>query len=105
MTDLDADARRLSARALAAGEATAWFEPLYASAAEGTATVPWDRDYPNPMLVGWADAAELDGAGRAALVVGCGYGRDAEYLATRGFAVTAFDVSASAIEGARRRHR
>ena len=36
-------------------------------------------------------------AGHEALVVGCGLGDDAEELARRGYAVTAFDVSPTAI--------
>jgi SAM-dependent methyltransferase len=38
-----------------------------------------------------------------AIVVGCGLGDDAEELTRRGFAVTAFDVSPSAIEWCKRR--
>jgi SAM-dependent methyltransferase len=83
---------------------TGWFEPLYASAAAGDAVVPWDRGTPHPLLQAWADQVTLSGDGRSALVVGCGYGYDAELLAARGFAVTAFDVAPSAIEGARSRH-
>jgi SAM-dependent methyltransferase len=104
MTDPDADTRRLFEQALAAGEVTGWFEPLYAEAARGAAVVPWDRQSPNAHLVAWANDIGLVGNGRSALVVGCGYGRDAEYLAELGFAVTAFDVSATAIEQARQRH-
>lgn len=44
------------------------------------------------------------GAGRRALVVGCGPGRDAEHIAARGYATTAFDIAPTAIELARTRH-
>jgi SAM-dependent methyltransferase len=37
-------------------------------------------------------------------VVGCGYGADAEYLASLGFRTTAFDFAPSAIAAARRKH-
>jgi SAM-dependent methyltransferase len=37
-------------------------------------------------------------------VVGCGLGRDAEYVASLGFATTAFDISATAVRVARERH-
>ena len=40
---------------------------------------------------------------RRALVVGCGYGDDAEWLAAQGCEVTAFDISASAIARCRAR--
>ena len=43
--DPDEDARRLSGEALREGDATGWFERLYAEAADGQATVsehaPW----------------------------------------------------------------
>jgi len=66
--------------------------------------MPWDRDDPNPQLAAWAEEVGLDGTGRSAVVVGCGLGADAEFLARSGFATTGFDVAPSAIEEARRRH-
>jgi hypothetical protein len=99
--DPDLRARRLAAEALAAGEPTAWFEPLYAAAEAGQAVVPWDRGVPHQLLVAWAEATSVEGAGRRALVVGCGLGEDAEFVATLGFDTLAFDVSASAIRAAR----
>ena len=94
----------LVARALSAGDPTGWFEPLYAAAEEGAAVVPWDRGgEPHWLLTAWAGRTALNGSGRRALVVGCGLGSDAEYIAGRGFAVLAFDISASAIRAARRR--
>ena len=84
-------------------EDTAWFEELYADAAAGRREVPWDRGGPNPFLARWAAERDLYGDGRRALVIGTAFGHDAELLAARGFAVTAFDISPSAIAGARRR--
>ena len=81
---------------------TGWFEPLYAAAARGEREVPWNRDEPREALVEWARGR--DGSGRAALVVGCGFGTDAEYLSGLGFDVTAFDVAPSAVRGAQERH-
>jgi len=98
-----AEPGRLVARALAAGDPTGWFEPLYAAAEEGAAVVPWDRGAPHWLLTAWAGRRALNGDGRRALVVGCGLGADAEYIAGRGFAVLAFDISASGIRAARRR--
>ena len=100
-----ARARQLSAESVAAGDATGWFERLYAEAEAGVSVVPWADGLPDPHLVEWAErdgSAGLDGAGRRALVVGCGLGYDAEFLAGRGFAVTAFDLAPTAIAGARR---
>ncbi len=74
-----------------------WFEDIYAaSTAEGDG-VPWARMAPSAEMMTWLDHAQLRGDGLSALVVGCGLGDDAEELARRGFAVTAFDVSATAI--------
>ena len=103
MTDRGADARRLAAQSLVAGDPTSWFERLYAAAAEGDAVVPWARGAPHPLLVEWTEARDLDGRGRRALVVGCGLGDDAEYLAGFGFDTVAFDVAPSAVAAARRR--
>lgn len=77
------------------------FERLYREAATGGEPLPWEREGPHPQLGEWA--RDLDGTGRRALVVGSGLGTDAEFLAGLGFAVTAFDASAQAIELARQR--
>lgn len=103
-------ARALAQQAIAAGDPTAWFEPLYQAANAGQLRVPWDRNAPSQLLVQWAadrglSAGEPQRSGRprAALVVGCGLGDDAEFIAGMGFRATAFDISPSAIEAARRR--
>jgi SAM-dependent methyltransferase len=82
---------------------TGWFEPLYRAAEAGEATVPWDDRAASPMLVAWAASRSLRGAGRRALVVGCGLGDDAEHVASLGFETVAFDIAPTAIAGARRR--
>jgi SAM-dependent methyltransferase len=98
------DTDRLSAASLAAGDPTGWFDKLYVEAQQGTAQVPWDRPEPTALLAEWARRTALAGAGRSALVVGCGLGRDAEFLAGLGFATTAFDISETAVRVARDRH-
>jgi RimJ/RimL family protein N-acetyltransferase/SAM-dependent methyltransferase len=82
---------------------TGWFEDLYQAAERGEAVVPWDRGAPRLLLVRWAEEQGLDGTGRRALVVGCGLGVDAEFVAGLGFDTTAFDVAPSAVRAARRR--
>ena len=102
--DPDELTRILAAESLAEDDPTGWFERLYAMAeaeAEG-AVVPWDREAPQRLLVGWAEARRPARGGRA-LVVGAGYGRDAEYVQGLGFATVAFDVSPTAVEATRRR--
>lgn len=82
----------------------AWFEELYAQVeSSGLSVVPWADLEPNPNLVAWLDREQVDGAGKSALVVGCGLGDDAEELSRRGFRVTAFDVAGSAIAIAAKR--
>jgi len=98
----DDDARRLSGDAFREGDATGWFERLYAEAADGRAIVPWDRRAPHPLLVEWIEQ-QVGLSGGRTLVVGSGFGDDAAYLAAQGYRVIAFDISVSAIEAARRR--
>ncbi len=94
-------ARELAREALAAGDAVGWFERLYAEADCGTAVVPWADLRPNPHLISWLETWSIDGP---CLVVGCGLGDDAAWLAENGFGpVVAFDVSATAVEHARQR--
>lgn len=80
------------------------FEAVYADAEAGGARPPWDYGAARPQLVEWARAQNLAGGGRKALVVGCGYGADAEFLVSLGFRTTGFDFAPTAIAGARRKH-
>ena len=102
--DPDQRARELAAAARSTGDATGWFERLYAAAEAGDVAVPWDRGSPHRLLVQWAEQRGVTGDGRRALVVGCGLGDDAEYVAGLGFSTVGFDISASAIRAARRRY-
>jgi Methyltransferase domain len=88
---------------MAAGDPTGWFERLYAAAEAGQTVVPWDRGAPSGFLTQWAARRGLSGAGAHAVVVGCGLGDDAEFVAGLGFRTLAFDISPSAIAAARRR--
>lgn len=85
------------------GDFLNWFEQLYASAQNDANAIPWADLAPNPQLVDWINEHVLQGADKTAVVIGCGLGDDAELLAERGFAVTAFDISATAIEWCKRR--
>ena len=99
-----ANARRLAREALRAGRPLDWFEELYAEAdVAGASHIPWADCTPNPNLVAWLDSHGLAGEGKPALKVGCGLGDDAEELSRRGFDVTAFDISKSAVAAAQRR--
>ncbi|ORI20556.1 bifunctional 2-polyprenyl-6-hydroxyphenol methylase/3-demethylubiquinol 3-O-methyltransferase UbiG [Rhodococcus sp. 1168] len=96
-----ADDQRLATESINQGDPTGWFDKLYREAADGNAVVPWHRVEPNPLIVEWAQSRAGDR--RAALVGGCGYGTDAEFIASLGYETTAFDVSPTAIDAARRR--
>jgi hypothetical protein len=62
-----------------------WFEVLYHEAAAGSAAIPWADLRPSPNIVAWLDRRREIGDGQRALVVGCGYGDDAEELARQGW--------------------
>ncbi|MBM4106077.1 MAG: class I SAM-dependent methyltransferase [Phycisphaerae bacterium] len=80
------------------------FERLYVEAGGDAARVPWARSIPDPALLEWLDrdAHAVLRAGCRACVVGCGLGDDARELSRRGFDVTAFDLSPTAVAWARR---
>ncbi len=101
LPDWEVEADRLAAVALAAGRPTEWFDQIYAAAAAGAVSRPWSRVTAQVQLAEWS--AGRSGDGRRAVVVGCGLGADAEYLAQRGFRTTGFDVSPTAIAMAKER--
>jgi SAM-dependent methyltransferase len=63
---------------------------------------PWDNA-PGPRVLDRVLAGDSAGAGRRALDVGCGKGRDAIHLAKKGWEVTAVDLEERAIGEARER--
>ena len=81
------------------------FESMYAKAGTDFAALPWAGLAPHPLLTGWLDELSRFTSRPPArgLVVGCGLGDDAEELSRRGLAVTAFDVSQTAIQRCRQR--
>ena len=93
----DEQADRLAARSLADGDPTGWFDRLYREASDGAVDMPWDRTDPHPLLREWVERTGLDGRGGRAVVVGCGLGADAAYVATLGFDTIGFDVSETAV--------
>lgn len=95
--------RQLAEESIADNDATGWFERVYAEAAGEASVVPWADLAPNQNLVTWLDREGVAGAGKKALVVGCGLGDDAEELTRRGFAVTAFDIAPTAVQWCVRR--
>ena len=100
--------RDLAGRAIASGQPLSWYEQLYAQAAAGTASVPWDHHEPMPILTDWlrrrVDTTLVVTDAARAVVIGCGCGDDAEFVAGLGFKTTAFDISPTAVQMARERH-
>lgn len=105
--DWPSRANELSAQAYRDGTPTAWFEQLYREGLEGSTTLAWEHDEPHPLLAEWVASSGMPrgpAGDRTAVVVGCGLGADAEFLAGLGFVTTGFDLSPAAIELARQRH-
>jgi len=96
------NARRIAATFAERGDVVGWFEALYKEADGNTEVVPWADLEPNKFFKAWADRTALKGNGEKALVVGCGLGDDASYLNDLGFNVSAFDISPTAIEWAKK---
>ena len=82
-----------------------FYETQYQQAQGEIAQTPWSLGAPNPALVSWlnAQATSLVRPGCRVVVVGCGLGDDAIELSHRGFDVTAFDLSPTAIQWAQQR--
>lgn len=64
--------------------------------------VPWQVDGPQPLLTELEAAGEITGP---VLECGCGLGGNALFLADKGYTVTAFDASSTAIERDRAKAR
>lgn len=80
------------------------FEAVYKDANGDAGRIPWADGRPSPSLVNWLNrvAPSLVRCGARVAVVGCGLGDDARELMRRGYDVTAFDCSQTAIDWARR---
>jgi SAM-dependent methyltransferase len=95
--------RALHAEFAQRGDVLGWFDALYREAAGDPARVPWADLAQNPYLADWHRRTPIHIHGRLCLVVGCGLGDDAEYLASAGGKVTAFDLSDTAVRWCHRR--
>lgn len=103
-SDVREHTKKLAAAFLEKGDATGWFDALYKEAAGNNEKIPWADLEPNKFFVQFAERTNLQGNNRSAMVVGCGLGDDARFLHDLGFKVTAFDISRTAIDWARRLH-
>jgi SAM-dependent methyltransferase len=101
VADPRARARQLARDSIARGDVTGWFERLYEESERNGSAISWVDLAPNPYLVEWLRGRAAP-RGRA-LVVGCGYGDDAELLAGLGLDVVAFDIAPTAVARCRSR--
>ena len=100
--DWDDLADELGVKAVADGDPTRWYDELWSAASRGEVAMPWDRTQPHDLLAAYV--ADRDGTGQRAVVVGMGYGADAEHLASLGWTTTAFDISPAAVAATRERY-
>jgi SAM-dependent methyltransferase len=101
--DPRAHVSEVAAPFLARGDAVGWFDALYRTYEGQLERIPWAGPAGHALYTQWlASAPGL--AGARTLVVGCGLGEEAEQAAAAGCAVTAFDVSPTAVAWARRRY-
>jgi 2-polyprenyl-3-methyl-5-hydroxy-6-metoxy-1,4-benzoquinol methylase len=103
MTNAREKARQLAQDYIAQNKPLDWFEVFYTLADGDEGQIAWADMAPNPNLTEWVARQQVTGAGKRALVVGCGLGDDAEYLAQRGFLVTAFDIAPTAVNWCKKR--
>ena len=95
--------RELQAEYERRGDAVGWFDALYREGLDDPDLIPWARMAPRPELEAWHARTRRDFHGRTCLVVGCGLGDDAEFLAKAGGTVTAFDIAPTAVDWCQRR--
>ena len=82
-------------------KASEWFDGLYEKNKNSYENIPWARQAVNPLLQTYLDEDMVHKG--TALVIGCGLGDDAIALEVAGYAVTAIDVSQTALDLAKER--
>ena len=66
------DERTFVQQHLDRGDATGWFDKIYANAQGDGKAIPWACLTPRPSFADWLAKATLDDYGKRAAVVGCG---------------------------------
>jgi 2-polyprenyl-3-methyl-5-hydroxy-6-metoxy-1,4-benzoquinol methylase len=96
-------ARQLAKESINEGKPLSWFDKLYQSGKEDLSLIPWADFIPNTRMIEFLERHGQDINRGSCLVIGCGFGDDAEYLSDLGFKVDAFDISETCIEMCKKR--
>lgn len=90
--------------AVSVSSQNAEFESIYADAQGDRDHIPWEGNRSDSPLINWLNvvASSIVRCGARVVVVGCGLGEHARILSQRGYEVTAFDCSPTAVDWARR---
>ena len=96
-------AKKFQRLAESSADPLAWFQQLYEAAQGDVAQIPWADSKAHPLLVEWLETAP-SGNDRPAIDIGCGLGDNAQALAAAGWNMTAFDLSKTAVQWARKRY-
>ena len=96
-------ADRLRAEYETQGTPLLWFDALYREAEGDPDLIPWGHKQARFPLLNWLERQPKQNCKGRALDVGTGLGDNAAVLAKAGFNVTAFDISQTAVEWAKKR--
>ena len=96
-------ADRLRAEYEAQGTPLLWFDALYREAEGNPDLIPWGHKQARFPLLNWLERQPEQNCKGHALDVGTGLGDNAAVLSKAGFNVTAFDISQTAVDWAKKR--
>ncbi|MGC9328585.1 MAG: class I SAM-dependent methyltransferase [Candidatus Hinthialibacter sp.] len=80
-----------------------WFEELYQQAGGDPNLIHWGALRVTPVYQEWLHRNNPQGQKKKAVIVGCGFGDDAEITAQFGFDTTAFDIAPIAVQWCKNR--
>ncbi|MBN2328096.1 MAG: class I SAM-dependent methyltransferase [Candidatus Omnitrophica bacterium] len=95
--------RSIAMKYLPRQDYTGWFEELYQKAGGDPNLIHWGALRPTPVYEEWLHREKPSGNKKKAVIVGCGFGDDAEITAQFGFDTTAFDIAPTAVQWCKNR--